>query len=203
MKLLLIPCSSALALALAANSPALGGESPRTDSACGLERWSIKTLMDPAASSLPKNPVDSSIARIVNMKPPADPDARMSRLPPLETTLWRVRARLIGYKLEPDSDFHLVLADPVTGASMVAEIPASYCTASPEGKKFATARANVIRIGHHPAEARHFWWLDYHGATPPTVTIIGYGFWDEEHGQRGASANGAELHPVLSVQSYF
>ena len=156
--------------------------------------------MDPAAVRLPKKPIDSSIARLVRMRPPADPDARTSRLPPLETTLWRVRARLIGYRLEPDSDFHLVLADPATGDSMIAEIPASYCTTSPEAQNFTAARASVVRIGKHPAEKRYFWWLDYRGATPPTVTITGYGFWDSEHGQRGASTNGAELHPVLSVQ---
>ena len=95
-------------------------------SACGVERWSIKTLMDAGARSLPTTPKDTSIAHLVSFKAPANPDAGVGRVPGMETSMWRVRAELVGYRIEEDSDYHLVLRDPQTSQEMVAEIPAPY-----------------------------------------------------------------------------
>ena len=167
-------------------------------SACGVERWSIKTLMDTGARSLPTTPKDTSIPHLVGLKAPADPDAVIGRVPGMETSVWRVRAELVGYRVEEDSDYHLVLRDPPTDEEMVAEIPAPYCTSSAKAPAFAAARRAVDEIGHHAA-TRRFWWLDYRGARPPVVLVTGYGFFDQLHDVDGQARNGAELHPVISV----
>jgi hypothetical protein len=51
-----------------------------------------------------------------------------SRLRGVETTVYHVRARLLAIKLEQDGDIHLVIADPRTGGTMIAEFPAPGCT---------------------------------------------------------------------------
>ncbi len=45
---------------------------------------------------------------------------------PTETTVFRLSATLTEYKLEADSDYHLVLSDGA-GHSMIAEIPDPAC----------------------------------------------------------------------------
>jgi len=201
-RLLRTPLLLAIMLAVFATAryEARGSAETRFGSACGVERWNVKVLMDREAAAAARGPaVNSTVSRLVSLHTPSQPEALTARAAPFETTLWRVQARLVGYRLEPDSDFHVVLVDLKTGQSMLAEIPAPYCTNSPWGTAFRSARAVVESIGHHAAERLRFWWLDYHGATPPEVTVTGVGFWDTEHGQRGASKNGAELHPVISV----
>lgn len=181
-------------LALVVAQGALGAR------ACGYERWSVKTLQDPAAARLSRTPVDTSIAAVDARHAPADPDAILDRLAPFETTLWRLRARLVGYRLERDRDLHLVLHDPQTGASMVGEIPSPHCTLARWAPALAAARAAVVRLGHHRA-TRRWWWLDYRGATPPLVLLQGYGFFDRLHEVTGQSPNGAELHPIVAVRA--
>lgn len=171
-------------------------------SACGVFRWRVKTLADPAAAHLPSTAVTTTIAALAQLRAPGDPSFFRSRRPPLETTLYHLRARLQGYVLEEDGDYHLLLLDPHTGQHMIGEIPAPYCAPTAQAAAFANARATVERIGHHVARFRRIWWLDYRGATPPLVDVWGYGFWDDEHGQRGAASNGAELHPVLRLRPF-
>jgi hypothetical protein len=66
----------------------------------------------------------------------------------VETTVYRVRVRLLAMKLEDDQDIHLVIADPATGGTMIAESPAPACTrgAAPAVRRMmARARASIIR----------------------------------------------------------
>ena len=170
-------------------------------SACGVFRWSVKTLADPAAAHLPQSATTTTIAALAQLHPPGDPQYFTTRRAPVETTLYHLRARLQGYVLEQDGDVHLLLRDPQTGAHMIGEIPAPYCAPGARAATFAHARAAVKSIGRHAAMPRRIWWLDYRGATPPLVDVWGYGYWDDEHGQRGAAKNGVELHPVLRLSS--
>lgn len=196
-------CAFAALIAVLARGHAASSQRIAQGAACGIERWAVKTLMDPGAASLPGAPRDTTIGSLRALPAPRHPEWLAKRLPPLETTLWKLQndARLVGYRIEADSDMHLVLADARTGATMIGEIPAPYCTTSPKASLFAAARRAVERIGHHAA-TRRWWWLDYHGATPPLLgTVEGYGFWDASHDQTGASPNNAELHPVIFLGS--
>lgn len=191
-------CALLAIIALPLAAPSASARGYAQGAACGLERWSVKTLGDSQAGSLPRTPRFTSLAYLTSQEVPFSPDDRpASRFAPMETTLWQVRARLVGYRIEEDSDFHLLLKDD-SGHEMIAEIPAPYC-ASNNGAMFAAAREAVERIGHHRASSR-WWWLDYRGATPPMVLVTGYGFRDREHGQVGAAENNVELHPVTRIQ---
>jgi hypothetical protein len=159
-----------------------------------------KNLMLPNDDQLPTTLIPTTIAKLAALKPPADPDAEASRrVPGIEDRLWSVRAQLVGVREESDSDYHLILRDPVTHQEMVAEIPAPFCTSSPKKSYFERARQSVDQIAHHKANQR-WWWLDYRGAIPPTVIVTGYAFFDREHDVDGALPNFIELHPILSVE---
>ena len=166
---------------------------------CGTELWAMKTLRDRDAAHINFAPRATTIGWLAAQPAPRDPDLVTRRLAPVETSVWRVRAQLVGYRIEADGDYHLVLRDPRSGATMIGEIPIPRCVAT-RGPQYAALRAEIDRIGHHRA-TRFWWWLDYHGATPPTITLSGVGFFDRIHQQDGVARNGVELHPVLGVST--
>jgi hypothetical protein len=110
-----------------------------------------------------------------------------------ETTLYTIRARLVEFVQEDDSDIHLVVADPASGAKMIVEFPADYCaltTRPPLRAKMRAAREALVRAcGPASSSFR---------TLRGTTTITGVGFFDALHGQRGVAPNGIELHPVLA-----
>src|SRR5438876_6131236 len=108
---------------------------------CGVERWSVKTGTDPDAGSV--NLSSSSSTTIVTMRSWTAPSPIPSnnRVSPSETTQWVLNATLTQYKLEGDSDYHLVLSD-ASGNTMIAEIPSPNCvgTGSPFGPGITASR---------------------------------------------------------------
>ena len=110
-----------------------------------------------------------------------------------ERTTYRVHVLLVGIKQEPDSDFHLVIADPATGKTMIAEFPNQSCTLGAKASlrtKMQTARAAIVTAcGFAPNSGYHL----ISGA----ATIAGVGFFDFFHKQTGHAPNDLELHPVL------
>jgi hypothetical protein len=156
--------------------------------ACGVERWAVKTGTDPEAKSVNVADVhDTTIAALDALPRPSDPT---TRVPPVETTVYRVHATLTYLKLESDSDIHLVLSDGA-GHSMIAEIPSPACDAgSASGTQIAQARSEF--------DARHREETSF-VADDEQVTVTGVGFFDFKHGQRGVAPNAVELHPVFSI----
>jgi hypothetical protein len=114
----------------------------------------------------------------------------------VETTTYRVHGRLVESKFEEDSDFHLVIADPRTGGTMIVEFPAFYCTLTTKRVlrlRMQAARLAFIRAcGLPPAS-------DFKRLRG-TATITGVGFFDFQHGQTGVAPNAIELHPVLGFK---
>ena len=110
-----------------------------------------------------------------------------------EMRTWRIRVRLLWQKLEDDSDVHLVVADPATGRTMIAELPSPDCVGAAAGpaSSMAAARATLARTCGEATTS--FTRLS------GTATIDGVAFFDFAHGQRGAPANQVELHPVLRL----
>jgi hypothetical protein len=155
--------------------------------ACGVERWAVKTLSDPAAPQVDLVPRADSVSALRRL--PAPPNLG-ARLPGAEMHSWRIHVRLLWSKLEDDSDIHLVVADPATGGTMIVELASPSCAVgSPAIARITTARAEFVRACGTPA--RSFTRLS------GTATIEGVGFFDFLHGQRGVAPNGIELHPVL------
>jgi hypothetical protein len=160
---------------------------------CGTERWSVKTLADPAGRRLALSPKAATVRSLRRKSVPGYLGLR--RHLGVERTTFRVHARLVEMKLEADSDIHLVIADPTrTGATMIAELPSASCTAgaTPTARlKMGNARKAFIASCGAPTGS----FLRLSG----TATITGVGFFDQIHGQTGVAPNGIELHPVVGI----
>jgi hypothetical protein len=147
----------------------------------------VKTLSDPAAAQVDLVPRATKIVALRRLTAPPDFGAR---LPGAEMHAWRIHVRLLWSKLEDDSDVHVVVADPATGATMIVELASPSCAVgSLVAARIGAARAAFVRVFGEPR--RSFTRLQGH------ATIDGVGFFDIVHAQRGVAPNGIELHPAL------
>ncbi len=152
----------------------------------GLMRWPVKTFRDPDRSLVRITPVDTTVAALTRVARPPDSAFRgRARMAPQETTVYRVRARLIRVFDGAEGDMHLVLADPADPSrALIAEIPLPlFSMGSGFQSQFAAARESVR--GHLPARGE-------------LVSVTGVGFFDyHRHRRRN---NGLELHPVIGLE---
>ena len=158
---------------------------------CGVERWSVKTGTDADKGLVNLN--SSSSTTITAMRAPAAPSPipANNRVAPLETTQWVINATLTQFKLESDSDYHLVLSD-ASGNTMIAEIPAPSCVGA--GSPFFAG----IQNSRAKFDAKFNATTSFQTANIP-VQIVGVGMFDFLHGQTGVAPNGIEIHPVLDI----
>jgi hypothetical protein len=158
---------------------------------CGVERWSVKTGTDADAHLVNTGTASTtSVATMVSWPAQSSPPPN-NRISPYETTVWQVSVTLVEYKLESDSDYHLVINDG-SGHSMIGEIPDPACvgSSSPFASFIASSRATFD--SHYTPNG------GFQAANVP-VTLTGVGMFDFPHGQTGAAPNQIELHPILSV----
>ncbi len=104
------PASPSPAASSASPVPTVSYTWPPT-TACGVERWPVKTGTDPNAGLIDlAHSQATTIAALSRLGPPAvlPQDARIK---PVEVTQYTVTATLAGYKMEGDSDYHLILQD--------------------------------------------------------------------------------------------
>jgi hypothetical protein len=175
---------SALAIGVADVSGA------KDSSTCGSERWAIKTMTDPMARLVNLQPKRATVEALRKRQAPATLGARRNR--PVETTTYRLRARLVGFKTESDSDIHLIISGLEAPGTMIVEFPLRACVGqTPDGvrREISLARAALIRVCGTPSSS--------FTALTGRATITGVGFFDYLHGQTGVAPNGIELHPVL------
>lgn len=158
---------------------------------CGVERWSVKTGTDADVGQV--HLTSSSNTTIAAMRAPAAPSPipANNRVAPLETTQWIINATLTLYKLESDSDYHLVLQD-ANGLTMIGEIPSPTCVGS--GSPFLSGITNA----RNEFNARFTATTSFQTANIP-VKVTGVGMFDFLHGQTGVAPNGIELHPILDI----
>ena len=158
---------------------------------CGVERWSVKTGTDADAGLVNLN--TSTSTAITNMRAFAAPSPipANNRVSPAETTVWVINATLTLFKLESDSDYHLVIQD-AAGNTMITEIPSPTCVGagSPFLADIQNARAKF--------DAQFTATTSFQTANIP-VQVTGVGMFDFLHGQTGVAPNGIELHPVLNI----
>lgn len=163
---------------------------------CGVELKAKKTMQDSDVSSVDTKTVSTyTVKQLSGMTAPnrADIDHATKRFP-IEKQTIKVTGLFIGFKLESDSDFHIVIADPKDRTkTMIVEIPSPSCL-----KGLLAVQAKLMRLA---IEAK------YGKATPKfkkipnpqTVTVVGIGFIDFIHGQTGVAPDGYELHPVTQI----
>ena len=160
---------------------------------CGKERWSVKTLTDPDASSVDLTPIPSTITALGSVAAPAS-HSDLPRQPQEENT-YTVEGTIVGYKLEDDNDIHLAIADTTPPfATMIAEFPNKGCDVGAVDEAQIDQARQAFETAFPPA-TKHF-------QTPTgCVTVTGVFFFDRIHGQLGVAPNGAELHPVIGFQN--
>lgn len=163
---------------------------------CGTERWAVKTSADQDAQRVNFTPEVTTVHVLTNLPAPsrkeldAHPDTRF----PAELKTYTVTAFLVGYKLESDEDFHVVIADPSTPLeTMIVEMPSENCVPV----SISTASHNLRGTWQHRfgIATKRF------KRVPPQkikLEITGVGLFDFLHGQTGVAPNGFELHRVLS-----
>jgi hypothetical protein len=169
-----------LVVALVAGT-ALAQAAPRQ---CGYDRWPVKILSDKDRNRVDLKPVETTVAKLGAIPIHEIPYPHDRRIEPEELRVYRVKARLLRVRREKDSDLHVLLADlDDPDKRMIAEIPAPECA---EGTgyedDYRAARNSLSAI---PLNS--------------TVEVTGLGFFDFMHEQKGAAANGIELHPVLRI----
>lgn len=158
---------------------------------CGVERWSVKTGTDADAGLVNlASPVPQSIGYLRGLGAPATPPAN-HRVQPTEITEFVVDATLVEYKLESDSDYHLVIAD-AQGNTMIAEIPDPACVGA------GSPLAGGIQSARQQFDGSYTATTSFTTVNVP-VRVTGVAMFDFLHGQTGVAPNGIELHPVLDI----
>ena len=170
--------------------------SPMTPSdsmkACGVERWSVKNLFDADVAAIDWSAQLSSIAIQDTNK-----EIAVSEFTPrlgFEKQTVSIPCTIVQFKLEDDSDVHLIMVDDQQD-SMIGEIPSVSCAeveASHYSAQFSGARS----------------WLIAHLGKPTTsfktvsvpATVTGVLFQDFDHGQKGHAKNYREIHPVTEIE---
>ena len=164
---------------------------PSLTAQCGVERWSVKTGTDADVGTVNLNSTTTTtVAALRALTAPGTLPAA-NRVQPTESTVFVVNATLTQYKLESDSDYHLVIAD-ASGNTMIVEIPAPSCVgaSSPFSAAITSTRSKF--------DAKFTPTGSFQTANIP-VQIKGVGFFDFLHGQTGVAPNGIELHTVLDI----
>lgn len=160
--------------------------------ACGLERWDVKNLLDKDVASINFNARVSSIADIDTLAQIALHDS-LGRLP-FECQTLAVNCTIVAFKLEDDSDLHLILQDALND-SMIAEIPSVSCAEvakSSHAAEFIAARTWAVQQLGNPKKS-------FVKTSVPAI-LTGVLFQDFAHGQKGHARNYLELHPVLKIE---
>ena len=162
-----------------------------TPTHCGVERWDVKTMTDPAAERVNLTPSFATVEQLAALPVPADFTRVAARLP-AEFQTYTVKATLVEFKEEADGDIHLVILG-TSGESMIAEIPEPACAqGSRVEAQIAHARSRFVDIFGQPSRTS---WNEVN----VSVTLTGVLFFDVHHGQRGVAPNAVELHPVFRI----
>jgi hypothetical protein len=159
---------------------------------CGVERWSVKTGTDADAGLINLASTTSSTIASLGALPAPSSLPSNNRVQPTETTLFRIGATLTEFKLEADSDYHLVLSDGA-GHTMISEIPDPACVGA------SSRLLSRIQTARGEFDAKYTPTGTFHVVNVP-VTVTGVGFFDFLHGQTGVAPNGIELHTVTDIQ---
>ncbi len=157
---------------------------------CNVRLKGLKTLSDPQRKIVNLHPKNTTVTAI-NALPQPHPTPK-TRTTDFSQRTWRVRAQITEFKIEGDSDIHLVVFDQ--GTYLIAEMPAAECLPKKtrDRKAIIAARKKFESSCGQPTNQ----WQPL-GAV---ASISGVGFFDIPHTQKPHAANFAELHPVTGIK---
>lgn len=163
---------------------------------CGVKRWDVKTLSDSDTSHIDfTHVVNSTVHYQINLPAPLGKNTRRMKL---EDTVYSIECYIIAFKKEKDDkDIHVVIQDPKTKQTMVAEVISWECSSVQKTSRVQQFKDLdewfVENIGKPKKEFTYL-------LEPKLVRLTGIGFFDFFHGQKGMSPNGREIHPVLTME---
>jgi predicted small secreted protein len=162
-----------------------------TPTQCGVERWDVKTMTDPAAQRVNLTPTSATVEQLTALSVPAEFSRDAERLPS-EFQTYTVQATILEFKEEADSDIHLVIVG-TSGETMIAEIPDPACAQGSRVEAQITgARGRFVDLFGQPSRSS---WVEVNAP----ITVTGVLFFDVHHGQTGVAPNAVELHPVVAI----
>jgi hypothetical protein len=184
----------ALSLGLALPASAATPVFAPTATPCGVWRWPVKTGSDADRFKVDKTATVTSIRHLRSLRAPSSfAGFQRHRFRRAERHTWQLDSvRLIAYRIEDDSDIHLVIRN-AAGKTMIAEIPSPGCV-SPRSlwrSQISAARKAFMARDHATRDWKH---------VNQRITLRGLGFFDEIHNVTGQAPNGIELHPVTRVR---
>jgi hypothetical protein len=182
--------ASFLLATLGAVAATATAHSQESDKGCNVRLKGLKTLSDPQRKLVNLHPKNTTAAA-TNALPQPHPTPK-TRSTDFSRRVWRVTAQITEFKLECDSDIHLVLFDG--GAYLIAEMPAAQCLPKKtrDRKAIIAARKKFETSCGKPTNN----WKEL-GAV---AIISGVGFFDIPHTQKPHAVNFAELHPVTGIK---
>jgi hypothetical protein len=161
---------------------------------CGVWRWPVKTGSDADRHKVGKTAMVTTIRHLRSLKAPSSfAGFQDHRFRGAERHTWQLdRVRLTAYRIEDDSDIHLVIRN-AAGKTMIAEIPSPRCVSRKSlwRAQIAAARKAFMARDHATTDWKH---------VHQRITLRGLGFFDEIHDVTGQAPNGVELHPVIRVR---
>jgi hypothetical protein len=161
-----------------------------SETGCNVRLKGLKTLSDPQRKLVNLHPKNTTVTAINALaQPHPTPKTRSTDF---TRRLWRVLAQITEFKLEGDSDIHLILFGD--GAYLIAEMPAGQCLpkSTRDRKAIVAARKKFETNCGKPTKK----WQKL-GAV---VTISGVGFFDIPHTQNPHAGNFAELYAVTGLK---
>lgn len=166
---------------------------------CGKERMPVKTLHDKDAKLIQWGTIkQATVAEVVRNAAPPNVRLKSSndhRLAWEEKVVWQITGEIVGFKLEADQDFHVVIRDVKDHTkTMVVELVAPECIAEPYKSVTAQYRS-ILEMAF--GKATH----EFKYVMPERIVVTGPGFYDFIHGQKGAAPNGFEIHPVVQLEA--
>ena len=102
-----------LGLATAAPTTASGDPATPTRAArnfCGVERWDVKTLSDPARKQVNFHPLGTTVRHLRHLARPASVGIYDPRKHPVEFRTNKIHAQVIAATIEDDHDIHLIVS---------------------------------------------------------------------------------------------
>jgi hypothetical protein len=157
---------------------------------CNVRLAALKTLSDPQRKVVNLHPKDTTVTAI-NALPQPHPTPK-TRSTDFSRRTWRVTAQITEFKVEGDSDIHLVLFDQ--SGYLIAEMPAAGCLPKKTRDRKAIVAARK-KFETSCGEPTNHW-----RPLGAVVAISGVGFFDVPHTQTPHAMNFAELHPVTGIK---
>lgn len=161
-----------------------------SDTGCNVRLKGLKMLGDPQRKLVNLHPKNITVTAI-NGLPQPHPTPK-TRSTDFSRRVWRVTAQITEFKLEGDSDIHIVLFGD--NAYLIAEMPAPQCI-----PKKARDRKAMIAV-RKKFEANCGKPINHWQPLGAVVQISGVGFFDIPHTQKPHALNFAELHPVTALK---